>query len=220
VKKPVKTIIIEPRWPVVLTILAVVFLLAVLPGRIRLFSTWAIYVMGIALITPIMAVHLSGAKARWQRIESAVLLLFIAVGEVVTLVNLGHLISAITGRSMGLSGMQLLTSSVAVWVTNVLMFSLLYWNMDRGGPEARMNNTNYKPDWLFPQAEAGEDAPPNWCPTFVDYLFLGYTTATAFSPTEALPATSRAKMLMMIQSAISLVTIVIVASRAINILGN
>ena len=77
-----------------------------------------------------------------------------------------------------------------------------------------------KPDWLFPQTGAPEDAPPDWRPTVVDYLFLGFSTATAFSPTDALPLTSRAKMLMMLESTISLATIVIVASRAINILGN
>ena len=106
-----------------------------------------------------------------------------------------------------------------MWVTNVLVFSLLYWQIDRGGPEARANDAGTRPDWLFPQAGAPEDAPPDWRPTFVDYLFLGFSTATAFSPTDALPLTSRAKMLMMLESTISLATIVVVASRAINILG-
>jgi hypothetical protein len=107
-----------------------------------------------------------------------------------------------------------------VWVTNVLTFSLLYWQIDRGGPEARANNAITRPDWMFPQTGAPGDAPPDWRPKFVDYLVLGFSTATAFSPTDALPLTSRAKMLMMLESTISLVTIVVVASRAINILGN
>jgi hypothetical protein len=123
-------------------------------------------------------------------------------------------------RPSDITGLQLFASSIAVWVTNVLIFSLLYWQIDRGGPEARANNASTKPDWLFPQTGAPEDAPPDWRPTFVDYLFLGFSTATAFSPTDALPLTSRAKMLMMLESTISLVTIVVVASRAINILGN
>jgi uncharacterized membrane protein len=100
-----------------------------------------------------------------------------------------------------------------------LLFSLLYWRMDRGGPEARANDAGTRPDWLFPQSGAPDDAPPGWRPTFVDYLFLAYSTATAFSPTDALPLTSRAKMLMMLESSISLSTLVVVASRAINILG-
>jgi hypothetical protein len=107
-----------------------------------------------------------------------------------------------------------------VWVSNVLIFSLLYWRIDRGGPEARANNAGTRPDWLFPQPGAPEDAPPDWRPTFVDYLFLGFSTATAFSPTDALPLTSRAKMLMMLESTMSLGTIVVVAARAINILGS
>jgi uncharacterized membrane protein len=114
-------------------------------------------------------------------------------------------------------GNQLLTSSIALWVSNVLTFSLLYWQIDRGGPASQANQT--RPDWLFPQVGAREDAPPDWRPTFVDYLYLAYSTATAFSSTDASPLTSRAKMLMMLESAISLVTTVAVASRAINILG-
>jgi uncharacterized membrane protein len=107
-----------------------------------------------------------------------------------------------------------------VWVTNVLVFSLLYWQIDRGGPEARMAHARSKPDWLFPQEGApAEDVPPGWRPAFVDYLYLGYSTGTAFSTTDAMPLTSRAKLLMMLESTISLLTVVVVASRAINILA-
>jgi hypothetical protein len=94
--------------------------------------------------------------------------------------------------------LQLLSSSIAIWVANVLAFSILYWQIDRGGPEARANKAGKKPDWLFPQEAPVEDAPAAWWPTFVDYLFLGFTTSTAFSPTDTLPLTSRAKILMML----------------------
>ena len=134
--------------------------------------------------------------------------------------NLTQLIAEMVHRSGEIGGIQLLTSSVAIWVNNVLTFSLLYWQIDRGGPEARAANAGPKPDWLFPQEGAREDVPPDWRPTFVDYLFLGFSTATAFSPTDTLPLTSRAKLLMMLQTTISLVTIVAVMSRAINILGS
>ncbi len=210
----------EPRWPVALAILAVILLLVLLPERVRLFPTWVPYVVGIAFIVPMAAVGLTAEKARWLRVERTIMLLFILVTGVGTLATLANLIGAMVRRSTEIGGVQLLTSSIAVWVTNVLTFSLLYWQIDRGGPEARANNASTKPDWLFPQAGAPEDAPPDWRPTFVDYLFLGFSTATAFSPTDALPLTSRAKMLMMLESMISLVTIVVVASRAINILGN
>ena len=113
---------------------------------------------------------------------------------------------------------MLLASSIGVWVDNVLAFSLLYWQLDRGGPHARANNLSRKPDWLFPQAGVPEDVLPGWQATYVDYLFLGFSTATAFSATDALPLTSRAKMLMMLESTISLLTLVIVAARAVNVL--
>ena len=211
----------EPRWPVALTIVAVILLLALLPGRIRLFPVWCFSVAGIVVLTPIIAVGLTAAKARWLRIERAITLLFVAVSGGATLANLGNLIQAMVSRSREVSGLQLLTSSIAVWVTNVLMFSLLYWQMDRGGPEARLNRSGTRPDWLFPQEGApAEDVPPGWKASFIDYLFLGYSTATAFSTTDVMPLTSRAKLLMMLESGISLATIVIVAARAINVLGS
>ena len=94
------------------------------------------------------------------------------------------------------------------------------WQIDRGGPEDRVNDAGKALDWLFPQetAPAGAIA-AGWKPSFVDYLYLAYSTATAFSTTDVLPVTARAKLLMMLESAFSLMTIVVVASRAINILG-
>jgi uncharacterized membrane protein len=211
----------EPRWSVALAILAVIFLLALLPDRIRLLPIWATYVVGFGVLIPIGAVGLTTEKARWLRVERTVTLLFFVVAGAVTLGNLANLIGAMVYRSREISGLELLTSSIAVWVTNVLMFSMLYWQIDRGGPEARVNDASTRPDWLFPQEGApAEDVPHGWHPTFIDYLYLGYSTATAFSTTDAMPLTARAKLLMMLESTISLMTIVIVASRAINILGN
>ncbi len=219
-KEQTQSIRIEPRWPVVLAILAAILMVVLLPERVVLFPAWFPYVIGIALILPMAAVRLSAEKARWLRVERTIMLLFIVAMGVGTLANLASLIGAMVRRSGEVGGLQLLSSSIVVWVSNVLIFSLLYWRIDRGGPEARANNAGTRPDWLFPQAGAPEDAPPDWRPTFVDYLFLGFSTATAFSPTDALPLTSRAKMLMMLESTMSLGTIVVVASRAINILGS
>ena len=211
----------EPRWPVGLAILGVLFLLMVLPGRIRLFPNWTVYLVAVAVLAPMAAVGLTAARPRWLRVEHAVTLLFFVVAAVVTLANLGNLIGAMVRRPADISGLQLFASSIAVWVTNVLIFSMLYWQIDRGGPESRANNAGPRPDWLFPQEGApAEDVPPGWNPSFVDYLFLGYSTATAFSTTDVMPLTSRAKILMMLESSISLMTIVVVAARAINILGN
>ena len=219
-KEPAQILRIEPRWPVALAILVVFFLLETLHERVRVFPIWFPYILAIVVLAPMVAVTLTAARGRWLRVERTITFFFIMIMGVRTLVSLANLIGAMLRRSQEIGGLPLLTSSVAVWANNVLMFSVLYWQIDRGGPESRVNNTGTKPDWLFPQTGAPEDVPAGWRPTFVDYLFLGFSTATAFSPTDALPLTSRAKMLMMLESTISLLTIVVVAARAINILGN
>ncbi len=211
----------EPRWPVGLAILAGTALLALLPGRLRLFPAWLPYVVGIAVLAPVAAVGLSAGKSAWLRAERAVTLLFCAIGGASIPAMLIALIQAMIRRPAMISGSQLLASSISVWVMNVLMFSFLYWQIDRGGPEARVNKTGLRPDWLFPQEAASANCvPPDWRPVFVDYVFLSYSTATAFSTTDVAPMTARAKMWMMLESAISLLTLVVVAARAINILGN
>jgi hypothetical protein len=219
-EEPPHPLRIETRWPVVVAVSAVTLLLTLLPDRVRVLPVWAPYVPGIALIVPMVAVMLTRAQQRWLRIERTVTLVFCVIAASGMIVDLTLLIAEMVRRSGAISGIQLLTSSVAMWILNVLTFSLLYWQIDRGGPEARANNASPRPDWLFPQEGAPQDVPPEWRPTFVDYLFLGYSTATAFSTTDLMPLTSRAKMLMMFESTISLVTIVAVMSRAINILGS
>jgi hypothetical protein len=212
---------IEARWPVVLAILSVIVLLTAMPGRIRIFPAWFPIALGTIVIVPTAVCGLVPGKPLWLRIERLFTLIFFVIALAGSIVSQANLITAMISRSSGISGVQLLTSSIAVWVTNVLAFSLLYWQMDRGGPEARTGGTKLKPDWLFPQDGASpEDYPMDWRPAFLDYLSLGFNTSTAFSPTDVLPLTRRAKMLMMLESAISLVTIVVVASRAINILGS
>jgi hypothetical protein len=111
-----------------------------------------------------------------------------------------------------------LTSSFSIWVTNVLTFSLLYWQVDSGGPSRIARGIARKPDWLFPQSSAPELASPDWRPLYIDYLSLAFNTATAFSPTDVLPLSRRAKALMMLESAISLLTLVLVAARAVNVI--
>jgi hypothetical protein len=219
-KETAQTSRIEARWPGVLAVLVVLLLAAILPERISLFPAWLPYVLGVAVLTPMAGAGFTAGKGWWESLERKITILFFLVMEAGTLANLANLISAMVHRAHEVSGLQLLASSIGVWITNVLAFSLLYWQLDRGGPGAREIREKKKPDWLFPQTGASEDVPPDWQPTFVDYLFLGFSTATAFSPTDALPLTGRAKILMMIESSISLMTIVVVASRAINILGS
>jgi len=210
----------EPRWPIVVTIVAVSALLTTLPERVRVFPQWVPYIFVVILIMPMTALAWTTAKGRWLRIESAVLWLFFLTAGLGLVAQPIRVLSAMVGRSTELSGLQLLTSSIAVWATNVLIFSIAYWRTDRGGPEARANSTSSRPDWLFPQQSVPGDAPLEWRPTFIDYLFLSYCTATAFSPAEAQPLTARAMLLLMLESMISLIAIVAIASRAINILGS
>ncbi|MGF1570645.1 MAG: hypothetical protein ACFCVD_21655 [Nodosilinea sp.] len=216
---PTQSRTIEPRWPVALTIGVVLVLLTVLPDRIRLVPVWVSYLPGIAILGAIALVPLTGGKPRSLRFERWVTLLFCLVVGGGTLVGLRHLLFEMFSPSGDLDGLELFTSSVGVWVIGILIFALLYWQGDRGGPEARCRDRHIPPDWLFPQADL-EDILPHWQPTFVDYLFLAYTTATAFSPTDVAPISTRAKLMLMAQSLISLATILVVVSRAINILGS
>lgn len=211
---------IETRWPVILAITLVGILLTLLPDRIKIFPWWVPYALSIALIVPMAALAFTTTKVRWIYIERIVIQLFFVVGGCGMVDQLIRLLSAMVRRSDQLTGLQLLTSSLAVWASNVLIFSVAYWRTDRGGPEARANGVKRRPDWLFPQQGVPEDAPLDWRPTFIDYFFLSFCTATAFSPAEAQPLTARAMLLLMLESIISLITVIAVAARAINILGS
>ncbi|GGJ26559.1 DUF1345 domain-containing protein [Neoroseomonas lacus] len=169
---------------------------------------------------PLAGVTLASGKRRWLRIERAVLLAAATLILVLTVVALATLIRhIIVGGPERLGGLELLTSSVVSWVVNVAGFALLFWQLDAGGPRGRTTGAKIRPDWLFPQTAPG-DAAPGWAPGYVDYLYLAFSTATAFSTTDVMPLTGRAEILMILEASIALVTMVIVASRAINVLAN
>ena len=218
--EPAKTIRDESRWPPALAILFVLFLMVTLPGHVTALPVWVSYLAALATMIPMAVVRLTGGSTLWLGIERMMIILLATAYVANTIVELADMIGVITLHPSGNNAFSLLSSSVAIWVANVLTFSLLYWQIDQGGQSVRASNSSVKPDWVFPQPAKPEDLPPDWRPLFLDYLYLGYNTATAFSPTDALPLTSRAKVLMMLQSIISLVTIIAVAARAINILGS
>jgi hypothetical protein len=164
-------------------------------------------------------VTLAPGNLAWERAEHVITFIVVAIGIVLTIKSLTVILEAMIYRGGSISALSLLTSAVTVWVMNVMLFSLLYWHLDQGGPSARVR-LGARPDFLFAQMTCGERVAADWRPSFVDYLFLGFTTATAFSPTDTLPLTSRAKLLMMVQATISLITIGMVAARAINVLGS
>lgn len=127
--------------------------------------------------------------------------------------------SLIAHSATHITGSQLLASAGAVWFTNTIAFGLAFWELDCGGPVARALATDpRKPDFQFPQDENPQLARENWAPRVWDYFYLSLTNATAFSPTDAMPLTATAKALMAAESMLSVVTVLLVAARAVNIL--
>jgi hypothetical protein len=209
----------EARTPVILTILAVVIIMAVLPERVRILPRW-ISVLAAGLEVAVLA---CAAMFRGRRavvlVERWVTVAFLSFAGAVMLNDIERLIGLIVQKAGAVDGLQLLATSVAVWVINVLIFSLAYWQLDRGGPGGREEDLAIRPDWRFPQDDMDDLFPEGWRPRFVDYLFLAFSTATAFSTTDVTPMSHRSKLLMMTESLISLVNIAVVGARAINVLG-
>lgn len=154
---------------------------------------------------------------RWLRLEWRLMTVCIVAAMLLNALNLVEVVQDVLFARKTVEPSSLILTSLAIWSANVLLFSLLYWAMDRGGPDARASDADDPVDFDFP-AYASARAQPGCQPKFMDYLFIGFTTATAFSPTEAMPLTSRVKALMVTQSSISLVTIIVVAARAIGII--
>jgi hypothetical protein len=157
-------------------------------------------------------------ESRDLRIPSLVLLVVIAAVNTYALARLGDLLVNGAGN-----GKAVLRAAAGVWTTNVVVFALAYWEIDRGGPLGRAGARPQPayPELWFPQdGDAKDAAPTDWAPVFVDYLFVSLTASTAFSPTDTMPLTPRAKMLMGVQGLLSLTTIGLVAARAVNILGS
>jgi hypothetical protein len=128
------------------------------------------------------------------------------------------IIELIQGGPATQSGGALLAAGGIVWLSNCLSFGLLYWELDSGGPAMRAHGLPAHPDFAFPQQLDPQLAPEHWRPRFVDYMYLGFTSATAFSPTDAMPLRAWNKLAMMAQSAISLVLLGLVIARAVNVL--
>ena len=139
----------------------------------------------------------------------------------ISVINLGALIELVRALLQGHGGTAstLLVDALNVWITNIIVFSLWFWSTDRGGPPTCGLVKRAQSDFLFPQMTLTDRETEGWIPGFVDYLFLAFTNATAFSPTDTLPLSQRAKLLMMTEAMISLLTVGLVAARAVNILA-
>jgi hypothetical protein len=142
----------------------------------------------------------------------------IALISVANMISVGLLIHLLLVKNV-VQGRQLVYSAVSVWVTNVTVYGLWFWEIDRGGPALRATTRERYPDIQFPQMDNSDLAAPHWTPGFIDYLYTALANGTSFAAADALPLTSRAKMLFGVESIVSLVTIAVVAARAINILG-
>ena len=208
-----------PRLGAVLIVLAIVALIALLPQRYHLLPNWFAYSGMVFMVVPMILVWATQGSPLWRRFERVTE--FVAVGAALALNSANLLVTAynLVENPGNLQPVPLFYTSIGIWTANLLIFSLIYWLVDGGGPDARLNHKTPYPDFDFPAMDESAPVRPNWYPGIIDYLFLGFTTSTAFSPTEAMPMTARAKLLVMLQSAISLITIAIVAARTINILG-
>ena len=193
-------------------------MILLLPERYHLMPQWLTYVGIATMVVPMVLVTVRPGNPLWRRVERVAE--FTAVGSALLFNSANVLLTAynLVENPDKLEPVPLFYTSVGVWAGNMLIFTLIYWLIDGGGPDARLNRTNPYPDFDFPAMDDEAHVAARWQPGIVDYLFLGFTTNTAFSPTEAMPMTSRAKILVMLQSTISLVTIAIVAARTINIL--
>jgi uncharacterized membrane protein len=213
---------IEPFWDAQLAIALVLVLYALLPERLSLGPRWAVPALcGVLLAvlaysTPWAMSTPPARSARRRRLA-------IAVIGLVSVVNFAALVQLVVDlvSANGLSGRTLLGAAATLWLATVLVFAVLYWEVDRGGPAVRSDAQAVRPvapDFFFPQMDDGAHAPPGWMPGFVDYLYLSFTNATAFSPTDVMPFTHAAKLMMLLQSVTSFVTVALVAARAVNIL--
>ncbi|MGH9006254.1 MAG: hypothetical protein ACRDV6_00840 [Acidimicrobiales bacterium] len=206
----------EPRWPASIAVAVAIGLQVVLPDRLVFGPRWVAPALEGALGIALLVV----SPQRHNRESSVVRSLsigLIALINVSNLVSLGYLVDALVATHP-VGGKTLIYSAVPVWATNIIVFGLWYWELDRGGPSARVLTTRRAPDFLFPQMMARGSTGNDWSPSFLDYLYTSFTNVTAFSPTDTMPLTPWAKLLMMLQSLASLLTLGLVISRAVNIL--
>jgi hypothetical protein len=208
----------EPFWPAQLTVLAAIGLQFSLPDRLTVGPSWLIPALEAALfIGMFFASPRELEREHPVRRRVAIALTgFVSAANIYSLTALSKYL--LHNASKIHNGHELIVSGVVIWLTNFLIFGLWYWEMDRGGPGKRAAGHDEAPDFLFPQMSDDTIEPRNWRPQFIDYLYVSLTNATAFSPTDAMPLTPRAKVMMGVQSLASLVTIGLIVSRAVNIL--
>jgi uncharacterized membrane protein len=206
----------EAFWPAQLSVLVAIALQLLLPPRLTVGPNWLIPALEGALLVGMFFAtprELEGEHPVRRRVALS-LTAIVSAANIFSLAELTHFLL----RHSTPNGRELVVSGVLIWLTNLLIFALWYWEIDRGGPGRRAAGHDGAPDFLFPQMSDDKIEPLAWRPMFIDYLYVSLTNNTAFSPTDTMPLTPMAKSVMGIQSIVSLLTIGLIVSRAVNIL--
>lgn len=208
---------VESRVAVSAALIVAIVLMSVLPARIANHPRWLLPALAGVLFLIVIVLNPMRPDSRSLRLRpfAFALLALLSLGNAASAVRL--IIDLVRGEGLVDPAVLLLTGA-AVWTTNMILFAVWYWEFDRGGPAARAMGTDPYPDFLFPQMTSPEFAPAEWEPHFIDYLYLSFTNATAFSPTDVMPLTHWTKLTMLGQSAVSLVIVILVVARSVNIL--
>jgi hypothetical protein len=209
----------ERRWPVTASVVVAIALQLLLPDTLNkplphylLPGLEVALGIGLTIANPVRIER----QGPLLRAASLTLILVITAANAVSAVLLIRAILLVLPNTD--SAGPLLASGASIWATNVVAFGLWYWEFDRGGPVKRAEGLRQHPDLMFPQMVSPELAPPDWQPYFIDYLYLSFTNATAFSPTDVMPLARWAKLTMAVQSAVALAVGALVIARAVNIL--
>ncbi len=207
----------EARWPMATAVLSVIVLTLLLPHSLIVRPRWGVPVVEGLLLVAVMIGDPGKIDRRSRPVRTlsvTLIALLVATTLWCTTVLIVQLIRG--GSAVNAAG-ALLAAGGIVWASNVIAFGLLYWELDSGGPAVRAHGLPAHPDFAFPQQLNPELAPADWRPRFVDYLYLGFTSATAFSPTDTMPLRPWNKLAMMAQSGISLALLGLVVARAVNV---
>jgi hypothetical protein len=202
-----------PRWAAIIGLLVIGILYAFLPQRLRIGPNWLLLAIEIVALLPLAISLLTQRRFSHLTIRIYAMILL----GIVTLALAISILLLIISLPTNKHATDLLGSAAILWSVNILVFGLWYWEIDGGGPIKRHQSGHQAADFMFPQQVNGNDG--SWAPHFLDYLFLAFTGATALSPADTFPLTRPAKTLMMIEAILSLTIIVLLAARAVNILG-
>jgi uncharacterized membrane protein len=209
----------ESRWPPAAALVVYMALnIAVrlwLPSQSSVRLPWLIPAVEAVLLVALLAADPSRLARRTQWMHRVAVTLVVALVAAALWATSVLVYDLIKGHGIANSPTKLLTSGALVWLGNNLSFALLYWLIDSGGPVARAKEPS-PVDFAFTQQMSPELAPPGWRPVFLDYLHLGFTNATAFSPTDVMPLTHRAKYIMLVQSTVALALFGLIVARAVN----